>query len=420
MTLRCWALRGLTVFLCLMAAAPVALAARWQVTELGATRPFYAEHRFGVNDQGRAAWTTLVDGLPRARGFSGGSSVDLHALTPAGDGLSYAQDLGAHTHVVGYWATSAREAERRALLWRWSGASWASTLDLHAAAGEAFGAQQQTAAYAISDVTPGGELLVAGFRRAQVGAGGTYSVPVVWTTDALTIAINGVVDLALDGYQYGVAYGVTEDGIVVGGVGQATGGTSYMVAAWWDLNVDADLDGRPDLNLVPGVQSPAWSTSVANRVRRLTVNGDTGQYAVGTAIDPGGVLHAFVHRVGPGGWTDSSSFVLPGGANALAFDVAVGAIGGQQGLQLVGASNSAGGALPSEPNTAHGTDGVSLLDIGPQAQVCSVGDTLPAAAVAIDMLNGADGDTRRVGWGGGGRGSRRFVIDGGRRGGQRG
>ena len=383
--------------------AVVADAARWQVTELGATRPFYAEHRFGVNESGRAAWTALVSGAPRARGYTGSDSVDLHALLPAGSSLSYGQDTAGHSHIVGYSATSARESERRAVLWRWTGASWTSVLDLHAAAVAAAGApQQQTAAYAVSDAVAGGEIYVAGFRREQVGSGGTYSVPLVWAIDPLATGVTDVRELDLGGYQYGVAYGVTEDGMVVGGVGYATGGASYMVAAWWELSVDADNDGRPDLNLVPGMQvADGWSTSVANRVRRLTINGDVGSYAVGTGFDSGGVLHAFVHRVGPGGWTDADGFVLPGGANALAFDVTVGEIAGQQGLQVVGASNTITGALEHEPNTAHGTDGAFLLDVGPQSQVCSVMDSLPASAASIDMLNGAHTDTRRVGWGGG-------------------
>ena len=377
-------------------------AARWQVTELGATRPFYAEHRFGVNANGRAAWTALVSGAPRARGYTGSASVDLHALLPGGAFLSYGQDTAGHSHVVGYSATSTRESERRAVLWRWTGASWTSVLDLHAAAVAAAGApQQQTAAYAVSDVTGGGEIYVAGFRREQVGGGGTYSVPLVWATDALTSAVNQVRELELGDFDYGVAYGVTEDGVVIGGVGYATGGTTYMVSAWWELSVDANGDGRPDLNLVPGMQvADGWSTSVANRVRRLTINGDVGSYAVGTGFDSGGVLHAFVHRVGPGGWTDADGFVLPGGANALAFDVTVGEIAGQQGIQVVGASNNVSGVLPAQPNTAHGTDGAQLLDVGPEAQVCSVLDSLPASAPNIDMLNGAFTDSRRVGWGG--------------------
>ena len=385
-------------------------AGRWAAEELGETRPFYAEHRFGVNADGRAAWTALVGGAPRARGYTGSSSVDLHALLPAGSSLSYGQDTGSHSHVVGYSATSARESERRAVLWRWTGASWTGVLDLHAAAVAAAGApQQQTAAYAVSDVTGGGEIHVAGFRRERVGSGGTYSVPLVWATNALTSSVVQVHELDLGGFQYGIAYGVTDDGVVVGGVGQASGGASYMVAAWWELSVDADNDGRPDLNLVPGMQvADGWSTSVANRVRRLTINGDVGSYAVGTAFDAGGVLHAFVHRVGPGGWTDADGFVLPGGANALAFDVAVGSIAGQQGLQVVGGSNDAGGALPDahQPNTAHRTFGAQLLDVGANAQVCDIMDGMPAAASTVALLNGASGGEvsgleRRVGWGDG-------------------
>ena len=395
-----WQVLGATAAVAFTAFAAPAQAGRWLAEDMGATRPMYSEHRFGVNDAGRAAWTTLVSGAPQARGYTGAGSSNLHSMLPAAATLSYAQDISVQNHIVGYWATSARESVRRAVLWRWTGASWASTLDLHAAVEATYGVEhQQSSAYSVTPVTPGGEIYVAGFRRVSVNSSsGEFSVPVVWSVDGLTSGVNSVVDLDTGAFQYGIAYGVTEDGVVIGGVGSSAG--SYMTAAWWDLNEDANGDGKPDLNLVPGVQVPTWSTSVGNRVRRLTVNGDVGHYAVGTAFDTGGVLHGFITRIGPGGWTDTQ-FVLPGGANALAMDVTVGSIAGREGILPVGASNDVAGVLPDQPNTAHGTTGTLLLDIGSQSQVCDVADMLPAAQASVDMLNGAAGNTRRVGWGSG-------------------
>ena len=405
--------RAMQVFLLLITLGlpAAATAGQWQTTELGPTREAYGEYRFGVNAAGQVAWSTLVGGPLRAAAYdpAAGGSADLHALvtapalSPAGWLVSYAQDLNETGHAVGYVADTGRETNRRAQLWPRVAGQWRQALNLHAAVEATLGPQQQTAAYGISDLTQGGEFYVAGYTRRQVSAG-SWSQPVLWAVDNLAMGVNQVFELGTGPFDYGIAYGVTEDGIVVGGVGVASGPVSYMTAAWWDLNIDDDGDGRPDVQLIPGVEVPLMATSVVNRVRRFRDGLSAVTLAVGTAYDPGGVLQAFVHEVGPGATTDLG-FVLPSGANALAMDVSLTKIGTRDAVLVVGASDVLAQTLPAQPFAPHATSGVAQrrpLDPAPLlARVFDVVDGLAATATPLRSINAAAGDRYLVGFGGG-------------------
>lgn len=84
--------------------ATSARAAEYDVTSLGAAPLSYIEHRFDINDSGRATFTGMVSGQTHAMVFVlGVTTTDLHATAGAfGATQSRAEGINDANHVVGY------------------------------------------------------------------------------------------------------------------------------------------------------------------------------------------------------------------------------------------------------------------------------------------------------------------------------
>ena len=226
-----------------LSVSAISEAARYDVQTLGPTLQSYSEHRMGLNVHHDVAWSEQQGGNFYARMTTGGSipsTLDLHALaTPASITAyrSYAEDINDARHVTGYVTDGPRETYSSAALWFWNTSTHSyQYVDLGSATQTQIGgdAVETSSAYAISPYNSAlDRYYVAGFaRQVAGGTGATPSQPVVWE-----IASNGnvvgfrVLPLGVFSGGYGVAYGVTENGVVVGGAAPSGG---YLSAVYWD------------------------------------------------------------------------------------------------------------------------------------------------------------------------------------------
>jgi hypothetical protein len=318
-------------------------AEEYGVTTLGDAPVSYIEHRFDINASGRAAFTALVGGDEHAVYTDGGGAlVDLHTSTGNfGSDKTRAESINDAGHIVGYRRTGPA-IFREAMLWYNSGSSYSSSLDLHnevpAGPGEDIAI---SAAYDISNATAGaGAAYVAGYMRETFQ---TPSEAVLWTIDSGGSVVSSQTIPLSSGMNYNIAYGVNDDGMVVGGEGMFGGSSggggpgTAMYAFIYDSVADVTTP-------VPGVQaSDGYRTSVAVSVSE--------NYVVGYALnDSTGYPTAFVHELGTS-TTETDIMIGPNGGQAgprsLGYSVREDANGPViYGLSEVnGALNSMGGLI---------------------------------------------------------------------------
>lgn len=380
-------------------------AGQFSASPLGASFPYWYEHRASITDTGDSAWTALPGTYAEARARVGGTIENLHLVAKASMPatlLSYAEDVDVLQRVVGYTAEDARETRRVASLWERSGTTW-TVKSLHDAVGPGFAL---SAAYGIATDASGAST-IAGYRREGVGGGRRLAEPIVWSYShgQATVQV-----LPLEGATYGIAYGASTPTVsgeqwACGGIG-GLNGNAYVHAACWQLNDGGRLFVLDDVG-----PSAGFASSTAERVRRIVVGNEEHVIVVGQAIHVDGRTQGFAINMTTGAFTLDVGLVP--NASSMLFDVA-GTTFGQSsdmrdaGPTYVGTSSSVDGALPNvvDPSSAgiaglRGIHRTAIHPVGESVDSC-VQEHETTGTTTFQTIVGISPDgSKRLAWGDG-------------------